>query len=172
VSDLKWIRRSFANIVVRIRHLGAFFVNDPERVSTGWRGTMRVRAAICGVIVAACTESTPAWQPPAGSFSLDSAALTDSERPEPVMVARVRVTPAFIDSLPVTPILGRSFVRDDFGARRVALISDKLWRTHLGARPDLIGRTVTLGTEPVIIVGVLPSGFDQLGGAETWVARQ
>jgi hypothetical protein len=122
------------------------------------------------LLLAACEAPAAEWQPPAGSFIADSAMLAGESLAEPVMVSLARVTPAFIDSVPVPPILGRNFVRDDFGGTRTALLSEPLWRDRLGARPDLIGRTIELGGQPVVIVGIMPASFDQPSGTQIWVA--
>ncbi|MFW6079432.1 MAG: ABC transporter permease, partial [Gemmatimonadota bacterium] len=85
------------------------------------------------------------------------------------------VTANFFDVLGVRPALGRTFAEDEgdiASEATVAVISRRLWRRDFGGDPDVIGRTVTLNGQPVIVVGVAPAGFlgDQLpGGTDIWV---
>ncbi len=72
--------------------------------------------------------------------------------------------------LRVPPALGRLFtLGDETGGRRLAVISDALWRKQMGAHPDAIGRTVVLGEQPYEIIGVLPAGFSFLRPADVWL---
>lgn len=66
--------------------------------------------------------------------------------------------------LGVRPVLGRDFTpRDEApGAAPVVIISDRYWKTRLGGRGDVIGRTLRIDKVPVSIIGVLPEGFDFL----------
>jgi putative ABC transport system permease protein len=71
----------------------------------------------------------------------------------------LRVSPSFLDVLGITPALGRNF-RDEEdvpGGNHVIILSDAYWRMRFGADPNVIGRSVRLGGEPVEIVGVLPA---------------
>ena len=68
----------------------------------------------------------------------------------------------YFDALAVGMTLGRGFVADeeDYGApKAVAIISHHLWRTHFGSDPAIIGRTVLVGRQPFVLVGVAPRGF-------------
>ena len=58
----------------------------------------------------------------------------------------------------------RGLVRQDeiWGAHRVAVLTDGLWRRRFGADPGIVGQNVTLSGEPFEVVGVLPSGFSFL----------
>lgn len=80
----------------------------------------------------------------------------------PEMVLALRATPDLLPLLGVAPQLGRNFRADEAspGRDRVALLSDRAWRRHFGARRDLIGQTVRLGGDPVTVIGVLPPSFN------------
>jgi hypothetical protein len=138
-------------------------------VDLGRQGKMRKVAGVLLLAVAACSGREPEWQPPAGSFVADSAELQQDNPPVSRRVARVVVTPAFLDSLPVMPLLGRKLMREDPGT---AMISERLWRSVLAARPEVIGTSITLAGDTVIIVGVMPPGFEAPGGADIWVASE
>jgi putative ABC transport system permease protein len=61
----------------------------------------------------------------------------------------------------VPPLLGRTLVDADEApdAPAVLVIGHDLWQTRFGSDSGVIGKTVTLGGEPVEIVGVMPEGF-------------
>ncbi len=73
----------------------------------------------------------------------------------------------FFDVLGVRPLAGRTFHAHEAraGAAKVALISERVWRSAFAADPSVIGRTVALSSlsatggrrTPYEIVGVLPA---------------
>jgi putative ABC transport system permease protein len=67
----------------------------------------------------------------------------------------------FFRILRVQPVLGRDFLpeEDEPGRGRVVILSDRFWRTNLGARTNVIGEQLTLNDQPFTIVGVLPPSF-------------
>lgn len=46
-----------------------------------------------------------------------------------------------------------------------AVISEPLWRTRFGSRPDMLGRTMVLNGQPFTVVGILSPGFTTPQGA-------
>jgi putative ABC transport system permease protein len=44
-------------------------------------------------------------------------------------------------------------------SRRVAVISDRLWRTDLGTDPGTVGRNIILDGQPTEVVGIMPPSF-------------
>ena len=92
---------------------------------------------------------TPSQGP---SISLSGAA-------EPVPVRQSTVTPGFFSMLGLRPIAGRSFTAEDGqpGHEGVLLLSEKLWRSHFGASPGVLGQTVRVNNYPYTVVGVMPS---------------
>src|SRR5712691_9941875 len=93
------------------------------------------------------------------TYSVQGADLTDRAEPE-----RVRTMPVSADYFRVLrahPILGHTFERADERAdARVAVVSERIWRTHLDARTDAVGRLLSLNGIPHRVVAVLPDGFD------------
>jgi predicted permease len=72
------------------------------------------------------------------------------------------VTGNYFDVLRVPAAAGRLLEpADDKGAnsRPVLVISDRYWRTNLGANPDAIGQTIRVNSTPLTIVGVAGPGF-------------
>ena len=90
---------------------------------------------------------------------------------EPDRVPAAEVSEHFFNLLGVNPIRGRTFLPDEESAEHpfVAILSHKLWQSRYGSDPGVIGRTVRLNGKPFTVVGILPSGFDFLGGPQIWV---
>ena len=86
-------------------------------------------------------------------FGLD---LTNSG--DPIGLDTWRVSEGFFETLGVTPMLGRTFAREEHqaGRERVVIFSHHLWQTRFGGDRHVIGRTVTLDGQPYEVVGVLP----------------
>ncbi len=81
------------------------------------------------------------------------------------------VTPSLLEALAVEPAIGRRFREEENapGASDVVLISDALWRSRLGADPDIGDATLVLNEERVRVIGVMPPGFDFPGdGNDIW----
>src|ERR1700747_1531332 len=99
--------------------------------------------------------------------------LTSKSKPERVfgMVASAN----YFDVLGVRPILGRGFLPAEDakpGGAPVAVISYRLWETHFGANPDVVGQTLEINQHPYTIVGVAPAAFQgsQTGlRSEIWI---
>jgi predicted permease len=72
-----------------------------------------------------------------------------------------RVTAGFFRTLGVKPILGRDFYDGEEGpnAAPTTLLSYSAWTKRYGARPDVLGQSVTLDNKPYTIIGVLPPDF-------------
>jgi len=96
--------------------------------------------------------------------------LTGKGKPERVwgMVASAN----YFDVLGVRPILGRGFlpVEDEKpGGAPVAVISYRLWQTHFGENPDIVGHVIQINQHPYTIVGVTPAEFQ---GSQTGVRTE
>src|SRR5690242_288886 len=77
---------------------------------------------------------------------------------EPEVLWGDRLSASAAKMLGVTPLLGRAFRPEEELAtgERVVMISKRLWQRRFGGDPHVIGRTLTLGGYPFIIIGVLP----------------
>ncbi len=88
----------------------------------------------------------------------------------------VLVSGQALDVLGVTPEAGRLLTPADdrVGAEPAAVIGHGLWRRHFGGDPEILGRTLLLGTVRYTIVGVMPRGFSGLrpNRVEAWVPMQ
>ncbi|HEV8216961.1 MAG TPA: ABC transporter permease [Gemmatimonadaceae bacterium] len=75
-----------------------------------------------------------------------------------VDVHATRIGPGFASFAGVRPLVGRVFTAAGIASdKREVLLGEGLWRTRLGANPDVIGRIITLDDSTYTIVGVLPS---------------
>ncbi len=79
----------------------------------------------------------------------------------PQVVSQLRVTEGFFDLLGAAPILGRTFLTDDFGPAGSSLVvlSHYAWRTRFGADPGIVGRTIPTAFGSLTVIGVLEEGF-------------
>ncbi len=105
-------------------------------------------------------------------FAIDSFNLTGQGEPQQVPVARVSAN--FFGLLGVAPQIGRAFTPDEgtVGGKPVVMISDALWHTRFGGRPDVIGQAISLDSSPYTIIGVLPAiQFPFIGPADVWSPR-
>ena len=84
-------------------------------------------------------------------------------------IAGQAVTTAFFDVLGVRPIAGRTFVAGDNRTRNVTVISERFWRSRFGADPNLVGRSIPLDGQPVVVVGIVPADFQLLFESDLWV---
>ncbi len=84
---------------------------------------------------------------------------------EAIKLSGFSVTAGFFHVLGWKPAMGREFERGDElpGRGRVAIISDRLWRTRFGARNDTLRKTISLNGVPYTIAGVMPPGVEHPG---------
>src|SRR5271155_2653984 len=90
----------------------------------------------------------------------------------PEQLAGARATPSLFRALGVNAQIGRTFTDDEAqpGQNNVVLLSDGLWRRAFAGDPSVVGRTVTINSQAMTVVGVLPPGFSYPGftGIEMW----
>ena len=87
--------------------------------------------------------------------------VSDTTGDLPARVRRATVAPRFLEVWGIAPALGRGFTEAEsrLGGTPAVLISDRYWRNHLGADPDVLEDTVRLDGRLYSIVGVLPASF-------------
>jgi len=95
--------------------------------------------------------------------------LTGAGEPE-LLLARM-ATAGLFPLLGVEAHVGRTFLpeEDRVGGTPVALLSYGLWQRRFGGSREIIGKPVTLGSQPYTVVGVLPAGFQILQPADVFV---
>jgi len=114
------------------------------------------------------------WQAQAGGVFSDmiglqwwDASLRGREAAE--RVQGYKVGPGFFDALGVAPVEGRGFLAEEArpGQDRKVVLGYALWQRAFGGEP-VVGKTVRIDTEPLVVVGVAPPGFQFPEGAEVW----
>src|ERR1700685_4366982 len=78
----------------------------------------------------------------------------------------------YFDVLGVRPFLGRAFLPAEDekpGGAPVAVISYRLWQTHFGANPNVVGQNIEINKHAYTIVGVTPAAFQ---GSQTGVRTE
>jgi predicted permease len=76
-------------------------------------------------------------------------------------IKRALVAPRFMEVWGIQPAIGREFTLDDHrvGSPPAILVSHRYWRDRLGSDPNVLNRTVRIGSAAVPIVGVMPASF-------------
>ena len=135
---------------------------SPDRIVTLWdRGPDGARAEVTfGNFIElrarsrsfAAVALTKPWQP------------TLTGRGEPERLEGQRVSAGYFRVFGVTPALGRDFSTDDdrTGVESGVLLSDRLWRRRFSADPSVLGRSIVMGDERYVVLGVLPPRFENV----------
>ena len=97
-------------------------------------------------------ESVGGWAPGGLNVGTNS---------EPLRVTSATITRELIDTVGVSPVLGRNFTEEEDrnGGPRVALISHGLWQRAFGGESDIIGKQIQIDSQSTTVVGVMPKGF-------------
>jgi putative ABC transport system permease protein len=97
--------------------------------------------------------------------------LTGGDRPE--QLRGTHVSADYFRLFGARTVLGRTFTADEDrpGGPRVVVISSGLWRSHFGADPNIVGRTIDLGA-PTVVIGVLRPGFTSDPPADVFLPLQ
>jgi predicted permease len=98
--------------------------------------------------------------------------LTGGDRPE--QVKGIHTSAGYFDVFGAPLALGRVYTaqEDRPGGLHVAVISNGLWRSHFGADPAVIGKTIDLTGDPYQIIGVLGPAFKTDPPADIWLPLQ
>ena len=151
---------------------------DPDRIVTLWER----HAADAGKLEVAPGNFLD-WRAQATSFSRIAAAdpftydYTGGERPE--VIRSANVTEGFFEVFGLPPLAGRFFTADEHrrGNNRVVVLSARLWRSHFGADPGIVGRAIPLDGQSYTVVGVAADDFqpnlleDMPGDIRLWAAK-
>ncbi len=82
-------------------------------------------------------------------------------RENPVRLPGAAVAPSLFPLLRVAPAVGRFFAPEEAveGAGDVVVISQSLWSSRFGGRPEAIGQSLLVEGRPCRVIGVAPPGF-------------
>src|SRR5215471_18528616 len=87
--------------------------------------------------------------------------LASGAQPERVQMELVSGT--YFDVLGVAPALGRTFTPDDDrvpNGHPLVVLSYDFWRRRFAADPTIIGKTLSVNSFPMTVIGVAQPGFD------------
>jgi predicted permease len=90
---------------------------------------------------------------------------------EQVPVTAGVLSPNVFALLGARPALGRVFAAadDKLGAEYTAVLSHRLWTTHFGQDPTILGRAVKFSDTQYTIIGVMEPGFEFEAGSDLWL---
>jgi predicted permease len=92
-------------------------------------------------------------------YSEGSSGLDLTGRGAPRRLSTVFVAPGFFTTLGVPPLHGRLPREDELvrgGPDKVAVLSHRFWAAEFAADPSVVGRSLTLGGTPHVVIGVMP----------------
>jgi putative ABC transport system permease protein len=133
--------------------------HEPDALAFVYMGNDRGGRTTVAPAVLHAWQQSPAF---AGAESaVPDTALVDVNG---AVVARgiARVTPGLFELLGgVRPIRGRLFDGSEVraGINDRVLLSEDLWRTLYQSDPAIIGRSISIGGERLVVIGVLPADF-------------
>ena len=81
---------------------------------------------------------------------------------EPERIQGAVVSANLFSVLGVQPLSGRGFQEEEENpaSPRTVILSHGLWQRRFGSDPELIGKTLTLNSNPVTVIGIMPPAFD------------
>jgi putative ABC transport system permease protein len=115
------------------------------------------------------------WQEQSLSFeglaAIAGAAANLTGDGEPQRVVASRVSAEFWTMSGVRLVAGRAFAPDEAtsGNDHVAVLSEGLWRQRYGSDPGIIGRTILVNSEPVVILGIAPQDMGHTATTDLWM---
>ena len=84
---------------------------------------------------------------------------------EPGQVRVQNVTPNYFSVMGAKPRMGRIFFAEEMQDKSISVVlSDTFWRTKFNADPQVLGKTFLTEGTVATIVGVMPPGFNAIGG--------
>ena len=95
--------------------------------------------------------------------------LSQGEETEAILANPV--TPNFFDFLGVKAALGRATV-ETMAGRPGAVLGDRLWHRRFGSDPQIVGKTIVLNGQAMVVNGVMPAqftGLERVVAMDVWV---
>jgi putative ABC transport system permease protein len=145
----------------------------PEQLTMVWREDPRIHKGPTSI------ADFLDWRAQATTFeamaATDYAAFSlSSDGATPEYVPGANVSGDFFRMLGNSPAAGRFFGPEDDRADgpKVAVLSAALWHRRFGSDPNVVGKVVTLDSQPYTVIGVAQDGFRLAGpnssGVEVW----
>ncbi|HME99785.1 MAG TPA: ABC transporter permease, partial [Terriglobia bacterium] len=134
---------------------------------------LAVAGIVSCILIVGCIQSPQAGvsNPPASSYQVGSFELQDSGGFQKVRGASVTAT--FFQIAKVMPLLGRSFLPEEYssGRQQVVLVSQRFWQHQFGGDPRIVGTTMHLNGQSFTVIGVMPTMFDVPSGVDIWLPK-
>lgn len=137
---------------------------EPERLVTAINSYPGAGVERAGASLPNYYDRKAAIKAFASAAIVQDGSATVGDAGAPTRVERARVSPDFFATLGVPLAMGRTFSEDEMWHKNanVAVLTDGYWRAHFGADPAVLGRTFTVNSQTVTVIGVLPPGFRYL----------
>jgi len=126
-------------------------------------------------VISTSFENYMDWRDQSHSFeSLEGtrpATLTLTGAGEPERLTTRNATAGLFQLLGVNALIGRTFLpeEDRAGGNPVVLLSYALWQRRFGGAQEILGKPITLDTQPYTVIGILPRGFEILQPADVFL---
>ena len=164
-------------IIDRLLLRGPEHVQEPERLarfyySTQAPGRGTFTGSRLGYVAYRAVKDRVRSLQGVGAYSTSEATL--GRGAEAIEITEGHATADLFPVLGVRPHLGRFFGVDEDqpgSAQRVTVLGYALWRTRFGGDSSVVGRTISMGGEPYVIVGVAPKDFTgvELKSVDLWI---
>jgi len=101
----------------------------------------------------------------AGMAALTQNRVTLTGNGDPQELSTIVVTADLLDLLGTATMLGRGFAagEDQEGAARTIILSHAAWQRQFGGDAGVVGRAITINSEPITVIGIMPRGFEVFG---------
>jgi predicted permease len=106
-----------------------------------------------------------------GIAAWDGGSYTLTGDGDPEQLPGSSISYNIFEVLGVSPVLGRTFREEEDRPEHgmVVILSHDLWERRFGAKPEIIGQTITINNRPRTVIGVMPPGFKFPQIAELWL---
>ena len=93
---------------------------------------------------------------------------------EPIRVNTVEASGNLFELLGISTALGPGFPAGGpfYSQDNIAVISDRLWRQHYNADPEIVGRAINVNGGQYSIAGVMPARFNFPDDVDLWLRLQ
>src|SRR3954453_16139408 len=145
---------------------------DPDRLvwGTGRTPSGHTRAAVSPPDFREFRDRNRSFEQLAAGFVMGAIPRNWSANGDARQLKGAMVTAGFFGALGISPVLGRSFSRDDeqIQVDQTVILAHHTWQQVFGGDPSVTGRVVRLDGSPVTIIGVMPTAFDFPRSADFW----
>ena len=138
--------------------------SEPDRLVNLWNTNVQISSDRIPVTV----EDFQDWREQATSFQemglyrFESVNATGDGKPE--RLRALRCDSSLLPTFGLPASLGRFFAEEEIqpGEDRVAILTDRYWRTRYAGRQDVVGESITIDGIEHIVIGVLPRDLSKI----------